>query len=709
MRKNIVTSVVNVATNLLKNPTLSGTSSELSNSAVNGFYNWSRSCSTSSDSKDSEPENIQTYPRVLELRKKLEQENKLPQRGSSHIFEISERGKKFLKEISSEGLNNKYSRGGEHGEGYVGVEEVIKIIGDRYYDSKEKDLILKLADPIQERMRTKISKSYLEHALNVPDRAVEPNPILKIVMPQAGEIASSQGENDPSNQNRYSPLPGLLHKYEMLLAFVSINCSSHCRYCYRLDLFSGISNKSKADMEVIAAYIKTYNNLIQSTINESGVMDKETGLWIHKENKEPLLQVREILLSGGDPMTLPNSTLARYMTLMAEAGIRSIGIGTKELAFNPDRFDKDFWSMMDRFHKRYPETKIDIVGHYSHPYELLEAKTNVNGTYLYDINADYQVRKDIIAPLHEINNRSDWVGHYNQFPIIAGINDSPDILRLLIFQTRRLGITTHNVYACREIIGHEHFRGNNTIEAQYKILEQSMASLSGLDSHARLVMSTEYGKIEVCGVEDENIFIKLNRFIHGNKPSNTIIRIDQTKLPDNQKFYWLTDEAINTAVSEKGKKTLEDLKNENHSLVKSLKEAAASIILNKLSSNEKTHNLEPQDHISIEVINRNGGSRVIRVDLADKKYKKRTPTLATVLAKEGEIEASCDEKLSCSTCVGIVRTDSEIPAPTEDELDLIDLAKVTVRSSNTPSPFVRAACQIPLQNCSFESIENKRT
>ena len=661
--------------------------------SVQGFAPWSRMHAAYSHS-----DATKTFPRLEELRQKLREEGREPIVRTSRIFEISRRGKDFLEDVNASHLNKKYSRGGSNGEGFVGVDEVLKLASNRYYRSDERDSLLKASDRIQDRMRVKVSKSYAEHAFNVPEIAESLNPILKVVMPDTQEIVDLEGEDDPSNQNRYSPMAGLLHKYEMLLALVSVNCSSHCRYCYRLDLFSGTSNKSKADMPVIAAYIKTFNDLIDDAIKNNGRYDKESGLWVHNKSGEPLIHAREILFSGGDPMTLPNATLARYMALMAEAGINTIRVGTKELVFNPERFDRDFWKMMDLFHQNYPEVRVELVGHYVHPYELVEAKVDKNGKYTYDVDLRYRVRKDLAAPLKSIEERADWIGHYNQFPIISGINDSPDVLRLLMRQCRRLGINLHNIYACREIRGNKHFRGENTIESQYEMVETAKGSLSGIENHARLVMSTEYGKVEVCGIDEGNILLKLNRFVHGNKSKNTIIKVDPTKLPEGQKFYWLTDEVIDTAVSGEGKKVLMELRNEGNSLIKRLKNAAAASVISQLpqNDNDPLKSSSCDQKVTIEVVNRNGGSRFIHVDLSDEKYKEKSPTLATILAADGDVEAACKEQLSCSTCVGEIESDAILSVQNEDEMDLVDSVIGNAKPSSNVSE-IRAACQVSLE------------
>ena len=70
-------------------------------------------------------------------------------------------------------------------------------------------------------------------------------------------------------------------------------------------------------------------------------------------------------------MCLTNLTLARYLSLFAEKGIKCIRFGTKDFAFFPQRFDKAFFGMLDLFHETYPTIKLDLLSHIVHPYELV--------------------------------------------------------------------------------------------------------------------------------------------------------------------------------------------------------------------------------------------------------------------------------------------------------------------------------------------------
>ena len=223
------------------------------------------------------------HSRLADLRNRLKEDDvdeKLPfsafvnekkeSKYESDLF--TEKGRSFLR--AAEIFNIKYDRGGQKGEGYVGVREVLETTKagspkDHTDDVRDREL-LRLGPDIQQQMRVKVSDAYMRHALEaLPEGALEPSPILKVVLPDEREVLYREvGEVDPSNQNKYSPMPGLLHKYNMLLAMTSINCSSHCRYCYRSDLFNGSSGKSKADIAAVAQYVKAYNRQISEAKEE---------------------------------------------------------------------------------------------------------------------------------------------------------------------------------------------------------------------------------------------------------------------------------------------------------------------------------------------------------------------------------------------------------------------------------------------------------
>src|SRR5437588_11875192 len=152
---------------------------------------------------------------------------------------------------------------------------------------------------VESRMPVKITRHYYELAKTSAA-------IQRIVKASPDETMDLAGSEDPGNQMDYSPVEGLLHKYEMGLMYVVATCSAHCRFCYREELIARkqirrkggtIAKKGRALIPEIIRYIKQHN----AAVSKSGGVHPESG-------REKL---REILMSGGDPMALNKSTIAR--------------------------------------------------------------------------------------------------------------------------------------------------------------------------------------------------------------------------------------------------------------------------------------------------------------------------------------------------------------------------------------------------------------
>jgi ferredoxin len=397
------------------------------------------------------------------------------------------------------------------------------------------------------------------------------------------------------------------------------------------------------------------------------------------------------------------------MVLMAEAGIKTVRLGSKELAFNPARFDDALFSTFDLFHEAYPDVRLELVGHYVHPFELVQPRINAQGHYLYDVSEPYVVHPDLQEALAKLNSRRSWFGHHNQFPVIAGVNDKPEIMRLLLHLTNKLGINMHNVYACREVIGNPHFRGDLTIDRQYDLLEKAKVGLSGLENHARLIMSTEQGKMDVMGHKDGKVILRLNRFLHGRKPENTMIIVDSAKIDNDAggKFYWLTQEVIDTAVDEQSRKMLNVNYEVDTEFIKGVKAAAAAEVFHdqqqpQAAAEEVTlaaatvedpvvvtaaveDPIVVRKEATIEVEGADGNNVSV---LAIKHVPKDGESLAHILEANGHVEMVCGGQLSCTTCVGEVTSDQPLASPSLDEMDATD----TVDNPNNVN--LRACCQI---------------
>ncbi len=402
---------------------------------------------------------------------------------SPEKYTPSAREKGFLDQVR----NGKYNR-----EIITGLKKFIS--GDvpdemkDFYSRKELDALVALDGSrrdVQSRMPVKLTRHYFAQARN--SRAMQ---VLIKASPK--ETVDLDGAEDPGKQMDYSPIEGLIHKYELGLIYVASTCSAHCRFCYREELIAKkeiarpdgtVAPKGLARIGEIVAYIREHNRLVAG----NGGRHPETG-------REKL---REILMSGGDPMVLGNRNIAQWLAALAEAGIESIRIGTKELAFFPDRFDDTFVDMLDRFHETYPETNLRLMVHFNHPDEFL--KKDRDGNYIEHPRGGLVWLENTRAAVKRLRRRN-WINMDNQAPIIADINNDAEALRIMQRELKRNGIENHYFFCGRDIVGHKAF--NVPIEEAWQVLNESQKGLSGVEAHARLSITHYKGKTEVAAVTD---------------------------------------------------------------------------------------------------------------------------------------------------------------------------------------------------------------
>jgi len=341
---------------------------------------------------------------------------------------------------------------------------------------------------IEARMPVKITRHFFELAKSS-------TALQKLVKASPDETLNLEGAEDPGNQMDYSPVEGLIHKYEMGLLYVISTCSSHCRFCYREELIARkeverydgtVEKKGLAQVAEVCEYIRAHNLAVEA----NGGRHPETG-------REKL---REILLSGGDPMVLPNNKLAAWFAALAESGVEAIRLGTKEMAFYPDRFDDAFLAMMDRFHEVYPEVGFRLMVHFNHPDEILSK--DLSGGYISDEAGFYQWNPRARRAVDAVVSRG-WISVENQSPIIRGVNDDSDALRILQRTLKRVGIENHYFFCGRDIVAYRAF--NVPIETAWQTLNDSQRGLSGVEAHARLSITHYKGKTEVAAVSDQPV------------------------------------------------------------------------------------------------------------------------------------------------------------------------------------------------------------
>jgi len=286
----------------------------------------------------------------------------------------------------------------------------------------------------------------------------DPNdPIKRIIMPDVEEL-NEWGELDASNEEKYTKVHGLEHKYtSTALLLVNEVCAAYCRFCFRKRLFMNENDEVTKDISQGLEYIKN--------------------------NKE----INNVLLTGGDPLILSTSKLEPIIQQLREIDhVKIIRIGTKVPAFNPFRVINDP-SLLEMFRKySTAQKKIYIMAHFNHPRELTS---------------------QAIEGLNALMDSG--VTLVNQTPMVKGVNDDPDVLAELFSKLSFIGVPPYYVFLCRPTLGNEAY--SVPVEKGYEIFEKSRIRCSGLAKRARLVMSHESGKIEVVGMTDDQIFFKYAR------------------------------------------------------------------------------------------------------------------------------------------------------------------------------------------------------
>jgi KamA family protein len=273
------------------------------------------------------------------------------------------------------------------------------------------------------------------------------------------------------------PLFGLQHKYrETLLFFPSQGqtCHAYCSFCFRWAQFIGDKALRIASREAerLHAYLRQHH------------------------------QISDLLLTGGDPMVMKASHLASYLEPLLRpefAHVQTIRIGTKAISFWPHRFltDPDSDALLALFERLTAAGKhLAIMAHFNHWREL-------------ETQAAHQAVARIRATGAEIRSQS---------PLLAHINDDPDVWVRLWRTQVRLGIIPYYMFVERDTGAHRYFKV--PLARAHGIYRQAIRQVSGIGRTARgPSMSATPGKIEVQGiarVKGEKVIVL--RFLQGRNP-----------------------------------------------------------------------------------------------------------------------------------------------------------------------------------------------
>jgi KamA family protein len=301
---------------------------------------------------------------------------------------------------------------------------------------------------------------------------------------QAAHIIRMRHNPHPAGQLKYNvpdlhgePLHGIQHKYhETVLFFPSRGqtCHAYCSYCFRWPQFVGMQNLKFAGKEVhgLVAYLRHHP------------------------------EVTDVLFTGGDPAIMKTRHLREYIEPLLTPGlehVRSIRIGTKAVAYWPQRFvtDDDADDLLRLLSEIIASGRhVAIMGHYSHPRELSTPVARQAVQRLRDAGCEIRM----------------------QAPIIRGVNDGADVWAELWREGVKMGMVPYYMFVSRDTGPKDYFEV--PLAESYRIFRQAYSQVSGLGRTVRgPVMSATPGKVLINGItriENQRFFVL--SFVQGRDP-----------------------------------------------------------------------------------------------------------------------------------------------------------------------------------------------
>jgi lysine 2,3-aminomutase len=310
------------------------------------------------------------------------------------------------------------------------------VLDARYAELAARDRLLPIKIPAFFAAKVEAEVAVLGHTEGPLHRMVRP-PRERFDETAPGEVAD--WVDDRSNM----PVEGsraIVHKYRDRVLFMPTSvCAGHCQYCFRQDVLTDAHADGRtaveAETEALVAYL------------------------------EGRPEVSEVVLSGGDPMTLPFRDLDRLLRrLRSVTSLRSIRLHTKALAFQPKIFaDPEKIALL-------AETGVRLVLHFAHPYEICD-----------------EVRAGL--------GRLDAAGIrlYNHFPLLRGINDHVEVLSHLIETLDDARVRTLSIYMAEPIRHSAPWRVS--LARFFRLQDELTATTPGWINAVRFTLDSPIGKV----------------------------------------------------------------------------------------------------------------------------------------------------------------------------------------------------------------------
>jgi lysine 2,3-aminomutase len=269
---------------------------------------------------------------------------------------------------------------------------------------------------------SKLALGITPYFFNLIDPADETCPLRRQVIPRIEETHTAAWEmTDPCGEDSHSPVPGLVHRYpDRVLFLVTDRCASYCRYCTRSRLVSNATGYDfHPDFDRQIEYIA----------------------------KTP--RVRDVLLSGGDPLLFSDEKLEYLLSrLRAIPHVEFVRLGTRIPIFLPQRITPELCEMLKQFHPLF------LSIHSNHPRELTT-----------EVRTALERLADAGIPLG------------NQSVLLKHVNDDPVVMKAHVQKLLLCRVRPYYIYQCDLIAGSAHLR--SSVRQGVKIMDALRGHTTG--------------------------------------------------------------------------------------------------------------------------------------------------------------------------------------------------------------------------------------
>ena len=286
--------------------------------------------------------------------------------------------------------------------------------------------VLQLSDPEIEAFEASSSRfriALTPHYAALMDPGDPGCPIRRQALPHRGELQTFEFERqDPLAEEEYMPVPGLTHRYpDRALLYASHHCPVYCRHCTRKRKVSNPTTAaSKAQLQAGIDYIANTP------------------------------EIRDVIISGGDPLTLSDERLESILQPLADIDhLDVIRLGTRNPVTLPQRITTEFADMLARYRP------IFINTHFNHPREI---------------------SRESATALRRLLDAGCVLG--NQMVLLRGVNDDAQTVMDLNRGLLRHGCRPYYILQCDMAQGITHFR--TPLRTGLQIMDHLRGRLGGV-------------------------------------------------------------------------------------------------------------------------------------------------------------------------------------------------------------------------------------